>query len=119
MGTSEFEQQETEMIFQKGQETYHKLRGAGLNLITPRVAVESLDPNAQRTLMDLLGESSHRARNLIVELVEKNLPEEEKELKFIKLSWLGFEIAAKESGDEEVAKFVRDVFIDSIFGGGF
>ncbi len=108
---------QAEIIFQQERETYRRLKEAGLNLITPRVAVESLDPNAPRTLMDLLGESSHRARNLITTLAEGKSPDAEKELNLIKLSWKGIETAAKESGDEEVAKFVRDVFIDSTFGG--
>ena len=117
MDKSELETQKTEAIFQQGKETYHRLKEAGLNLIAPRAAVESLDPNSSRTLMDLLGESAHRSRNLIALLVEEESPSVEKELEFIRLSWEGFETAAKESEDEEVAQFVRDVFIDSIFGG--
>ena len=117
MDTSEFEPKKTEIIFQQGKEMYHRLKEAGLNLIAPRVAVESLDPNAPRTLMDLMGESSHRARNLIATLVKEKSPDAEKELEFIKLTWEGYETAAKESGNEKVAQFVRGVFIGPIFGG--
>jgi len=104
-------------IINKGRKIYLNLREEGQNLTDPRSAEDSLDPDAPRTLMDLLGESSHRARNLIATLAEEKSQSAERELEFIKLSWEGIETAAKESGDEEVARFVRSVFINSIFGG--
>ena len=77
---------------------------------------DSLNPDAPRTLMDLLGESSHRARNLKQKLAERVSLEAERELEVIKYTWKGFEVAARENGDEDVAQFIRDVFINPTFG---
>ena len=95
----------------RGAETYSRLREAGLNIIVPRPANESLDPDAPRTLMDILGESSHRIRVLR----DSSGEDIELELESISLFWAGLETEAKVRGDDTIAAFIKEKFIIPFF----
>lgn len=105
--------QSEEKTIEMGKEIYLKLREEGLNLIEPRrAAKDSLNPEASRTLRDLLDESTRRLKNLDRTILKNGGPLEVwQEAKGIVLTWRGFMIGARESGDDEIAEFIKDKFL--------
>lgn len=102
------EEEEKEVI-EIGKKIYFELRERGLNLIEPRAVEGSLNPDAPRTLMDLLGESADRARKLNQEILTKEKTGRAwRETHVIRIMWRGLKAGALESGDDKIAKFIED-----------